>query len=69
MVIGGEAAGAGLSASENRCSVQSVAHHKLKILKKLESPDILCIFSLPVAEATDDRLKCFIRVIVKVSCL
>ena len=32
----------------------------------LESPDALCELSLPVTEATDCWLKCFVRVSVKV---
>ena len=35
--------------------------------KKLESPDMLCELSLPVAKTTDSELKSFIRVSVKVS--
>ena len=37
-----------------------VAHRRLKILKnELESPDILCWLSSPVAEATGGGFKCF----------
>ena len=36
-------------------------------LKKLESPDMLCWLSLPVAEASDEGLKCFIGVNVNIS--
>ena len=35
--------------------------------KKLESHDMLCELSSPVAKATDGGLKCLIRVSVKVS--
>ena len=35
--------------------------------KKLKSPDMLCWLSLPVAEANDEGLKCFISVKVNIS--
>ena len=38
-----------------------------RVPKKLESPDILCELSLPVAEETDCGLKCLVGVSVKVS--
>ena len=37
--------------------------------KKTEGPDMLCELSLPVAEATDGGLMCFVWVSVKVSSL
>ena len=36
--------------------------------KKLDGPDMLCELSLPVAEATDGALRCFVGVSVIVSC-
>ena len=44
-----------------------VAHHRLKILKKLESSDMLCWLSSPVAEVTDGGLKYFVGINVNVS--
>ena len=38
-----------------------------RVPKKLESPDILCLLSSPVAEATYGGLKYFVGVTVKVS--
>ena len=35
--------------------------------KELESPDMLCWLSLPVAEANDGGLKCFVAVNMNVS--
>ena len=55
-------AGAGVSTGENGCGVL-VAHHRLK----LESPDMLCWLSSPVAEATDGGVKCFVDVKVNLS--
>ena len=40
-----------------------------RFTKKLESPDLLCALSSPVAEATDGGLKCFVGISVKGSSL
>ena len=43
--------------------------HDCRFSKKLESCDMLCEHSLPVVEATDGLLKCFVGVSVTVNSL